>query len=367
MELYSPWVLVLGVLAPLALWLMVRRRGRGRVGFSSIREVKGAGRSWRVRLRWLPGLARAVCIGLLVLVLARPREGSKFHRVSTKGVALMLVVDRSGSMAAEMGYEGEGRTRLEVVKRVLGDFIEGSEVLEGRPNDLLGLVTFARYADTVCPLVQAHDALSGFLDQAEVVPQRSQENATAIGDAVALAAARLKKAEEEIAARNARLRAAGTVEEGEEGDEVKPAFEIQSKAIVLLTDGRNNAGRFAPMAAVEKAKEWGITVYTIGIGGGESYTKVKGMFGDFVMPTRQELDEGLLRALAEQTGGFYGRAGDGEALRTICEQIDAAEKSEIESVEYSRYEEKFSPLALAALLMLAVEIGVQCVVFRKVP
>ena len=253
-----------------------------------------------------------------------------------------------------------------MVKKVLADFVKGGNGLEGRPNDMMGLVTFARYADTICPPVQkqTYDALLGLLEQTQVTPQRSEENATSIGDAIALAAARLDTIEEEITRRNAQLQATANLEQGEE---IKPEYEIQSKAIILLTDGRNNAGQYQPMAAAELARQWNIKIYTIGIGGAEAVTRVQGLFGDFLMPTGQELDENLLRAVAERTGGFYSRAEDGEALRTICNKIDEQEKTEIESVEYSRFEEKFSPLALAALAVLTLEIAMSCTVFRKIP
>ena len=202
------------------------------------------------------------------------------------------------------------------------------------------------------------------MQQTQVTPRQSEENATSIGDAIALAAARLDTIEEEITRRNAQLQASANLEPDEE---IKPEYEIQSKAIVLLTDGRNNAGKYQPMEAAELARKWNIKIYTIGIGGAESVTRVQGLFGDFLMPTGQELDENLLKAVAERTGGFYSRADDGEALREICNKIDQEEKTEIESVEYSRFEEKFSPLALAALIVLALEIAMSCTVFRKIP
>jgi len=360
--LYSPWVLVLLALGPLTAYLMMRRGGRARLRFSSLRDARRVGASWRVRLRPVLMVLRLLCVVLLVVALARPRHGSQMHRVAAKGVAMQLVVDRSGSMEARMSYGGKEMSRLDVVKRVLGDFVKGGEELAGRPNDLIGLVTFARYADTTCPLVHAHDAVLGFLKQTPVVGQRSAENATAIGDAISLAAARLKTAEEELTRRNRALQ--GTTREGEDS---RPAYEIRSKVIVLLTDGRNNAGEHEPMAAVALAKEWGIKVYTVGIGGGEGGVRVQGLFGDFLMPSGQEFDEALLKAMAKETGGFYGRADDGEALRTLCQKIDEQEKSEIETVEYSRYEERFGPWALGALAVLALEIMLGCTVLRKIP
>ncbi|MCP4710413.1 MAG: VWA domain-containing protein [Planctomycetes bacterium] len=365
MELYSPWVLVLLALAPLTVYLMIRRGGRARRRFSALRDARGVGGSLKIRLRPLLVIARMLCIALLVVALARPRQGSKFHEISTKGVALELVVDRSGSMNAQMGYEGKQLTRLEVVKQVLNDFVRGGNGFDGRPNDLTGLITYALYADTVCPPVQGqtHDALLELLKQTQVVPYESVENRTSIGDAIALAAARLKTIEQEITNRNTRLKAGLELEEAQDA---KPEYEIQSKAIVLLTDGRNNDGQYEPMEAAELAKKWGIKIYTIGIGGGETLMRQRDIFGRLV-PARSDLDEGLLKSVAETTGGFYSRADDGESLREICNRIDQEEKTEIESIEYSRYEEKFSPLALTALIILALEIVMSCTFFRKIP
>lgn len=363
MQLHNPWVLLLLALAPLTMWLLWRKGGRARLRFSSLRDAKTVRRSWQVQLRPLLAVARATCIVLLVLSLARPRQGSKYHKVSTKGVVLELVVDRSSSMNTEMDYQGKRLSRLDVVKKVLADFVAGGNGLPGRPNDLMGLITFARYADTACPLVHAHDALLGFLDQTDIVQSRA-EDGTAIGEGLALAAARLKKAETEIAQRNALLKATATTADN---SPAKPHFEIQSRAIILLTDGINNAGDTLPAAAAELAKEWGIKVYTIGIGSGEAFVRVQGLFGSQLLPTGQQLDEQLLKHIAHQTGGFYSRADDAEALRSIVEKIDQQEKSEIESVEYSRYEEKFHRPALAALAVLALEILMSCTIFRKIP
>jgi len=366
-QLYSPWLLLLLIIfIPLMLFLGRRRGVRAPLRFSSLREAGAVRPSWRIRLRGLLTVARLICITLLIVALARPRQGTTFEKVSTNGVVMELVVDRSGSMKTKMKYQGRELSRLEVVKLVLADFVKGTDDLAGRESDLLGLVTFARYADTICPLVHSHDTLLGFLKQSKVVPDRSPENATAIGDALALAAARLKKAEEEITKRNAKLKATVT-DYDDNGEQTKPEFEIRSKVIVLLTDGRQNAGKYLPAAAAQLAKDWGIKIYTIGIGGGQLQTRMQGLFGDFMVPMRQELDEGLLKAIAEQTGGFYGRAGDGQGLQKIIEKIDQQEKTEIESLEYSRYEERFGPWALMGLLVLTMEMLMNCTIFRKIP
>ena len=173
--------------------------------------------------------------------------------------------DRSSSMTAEMEYRGMRRNRLEVVKKVFEEFIMGNgEELEGRPNDLVGMVAFARFADTMAPLTLGHGALLRFLDQVRIVTRRA-EDGTAIGDALALAAARLRTAEEDLA-RYA----------DESGDK---EYEIKSKIIILLTDGQNNFGQRTPEQAAELAADWDIKVYTIGVGGDEGVSTVKTLFG----------------------------------------------------------------------------------------
>ncbi len=367
MHIESPELFSLLLLAPLMIYLNRRRKAKASVRFSSLREVKKLRPSLRLRLHWLPLALRTVCIVLLVAAMARPREGTTIERVSTKGVAMELVVDRSGSMQAIMNYRGQEKTRLEVVKDVLEDFILGGEGMQGRRNDLLGMITFARYADTVCPLVHAHDALLGFLKKTEVVPDESEENATNIGDAIARAAARLKVAEEDITNRNRKIRAAA--EAG--GEEARPEFDIQSKAIVLLTDGRNTVpadqAKYTPGEAVRLAKDWGIRIYTIGIGGPDDYVIRQTPFGERKWPAGAELDERLLYEIAKYTGGFYQRATDPESLLKIMEKIDELETSEIESIQYSRFEEKFGPWALAAMIALGLEMILGCTIFRKIP
>jgi len=286
------------------------------------------------------------------------------QEISTEGVAIEAVVDRSSSMQAEMDYDGEKLNRLEVVKEVLSDFVGGNEKdLKGRGSDLIGLITFARYADTKCPLVHSHGVLTEFLRKTEIVDPRSNEDGTAIGDALALAAARLKKAEEEIQRRKAQLTA--SVERVADANEA--GFRIKSKVIILLTDGVNNAGQYSPMEAAELATKWGIKVYTIGIGSGQAYTTIQTMLGTYRMPARQNLDEGLLKSIAESTGGFYGRADDGEALREIVKRIDELEKTEVKSVQYTQFAERFGPWTMAALLVLGLEMLAGCTVFRKIP
>ena len=362
MQLYSPWALLLLLVVPALVYLMLRKKGTAAVRFPSLAVMRNCSLSWRIRLRPLLKVARLVCVILLITALARPRKGTVLSEISTEGVAIEAVVDRSGSMETEMDYYGQKLNRLEVVKKVLSDFIEGDKKdLKGRSSDLVGLITFARYADTKCPLVHSHNVLIEFLKKTDIAIQN--EDGTAIGDAVALAAARLRKAEEEIHQRKAQLASAGE----EISDVNESGFKIKSKAIILLTDGINNAGQYDPFEAAELAKKWSIKIYTIGIGSGQAFRTVQMLGTTLRMPAGQNLDERLLKTLAENTGGFYGRADDAEALRTIVEKIDELEKTEVKSVQYTQFAERFGPWTLAALLVLGAEILAGCTVFRKIP
>jgi Ca-activated chloride channel family protein len=342
---------------PFVGYFMLRKKRGAAVKFPSLVDMRRCPVSWRLRLRPLLVVARLLCMALLIVALARPRKGTTLSEISAEGIAIEAVVDRSGSMKAEMDYYGEKLDRLEVVKRVLADFVEGDKKgLGGRTGDLIGLVTFAKYADTVCPLVLSHGVLTEFLKQTQIVSLRS-EDGTAIGDAIALGAARLKKAEEELQRRNVKL---GFGVDG-------PDFTIKNKIIILLTDGRNNMGRQDPLEAAELAKKWGIRIYCIGIGSSQAYRTVETMLGTFRMPAEQDLDEGLLKAIADKTGGFYSRADDAQSLRKIVETIDKLEKTEVKSVQYTQYAEHFGRWTLPALALLGFEMLASCTIFRKIP
>ncbi len=350
MQFYSAPMLLLLLLLPVLAFVIKRKKLYARIKFSSVDKFAACPVSWRIRLR--PGLLviRFACMVLLIFALARPRKGTVISQKSTEGVAIQVVLDRSGSMAERMDYFGRGLTRLEVAKRVLTDFVRGDgKDLKGRPQDLIGLITFARYADTKCPLVHAHDAMLEFMNKTQLVTIRS-EDGTAIGDALSLGAARLRKAEEELV--NRRLR---------HGIEDDDDFKIKSKVVILLTDGNNNAGEYQPLEAAKLAKKWGIKVYTIGIGSPSNRNAFLGLVRG------QSLDERLLRDIAESTGGFYGRADDAKSLGKIIEKIDELEKTKVKSIQYTHFAERFGLLAYWALILLMIEIILTCTVFRKIP
>jgi Ca-activated chloride channel homolog len=363
MQFYSKWILLLLLLIPAIVYFNYRRKRHAALKFSSLRDMRNCPVSLRQRLRPLLSVARYVCIALLIIALARPRKGTVLSEISAEGVAMEIVADHSGSMQTEMDYYGQTLNRFEVVKRVLSDFISGDKKgLAGRDSDLIGLVTFARFADTICPMVLSHNVLLEFMKKTEIVKIQA-EDGTAIGDGISLAAARLQKAEEEFQQRRKKLSEAG--EKISNNDD--SIFKIKSKVIILLTDGINNTGKYDPMAAADMARQWGIKIYTIGIGSAEAYSTVQTPIGTFKMPSGQSLDENLLKNIAEKTGGFYGRADDAQSLRKIVEKIDELEKTEVKSIQFTQYAEFFSPWTLTALLILTLEILAGCTIFRKIP
>jgi len=352
MRFETSWAFAILLLIPLVFYLARRRWGRPGLRFSSTDQARRIARSLRQRLTTLPSLVRILVLVLLVVCIARPQRGKERIRDVSKGVAIEMVVDRSGSMGEEMAFGTENLPRLDVVKRVFKEFVMGNgKDLRGRSHDLIGMIAFGSFADTICPLTLGHGALARFLESVKVAQLRS-ESQTAIGDALALAAARLKTAEETLARQT---------------KDKERRYEIKSKIIILLTDGRHNFGKRGPMEAAVLAKEWGIKIYTIGIGGEEGVTTVQTLMGAFKVPTRSSLDERTLQVIADQTGGFYRRAGSAEALREIYREIDAMERSEIKSVRFLDYRELFSPFALAALMLLIVEVALTNTVFRKIP
>ena len=359
MTFATPWAFLLLLLLPVIVYryfsgatLGLRS---GRVLFPTTRYAAASGSSLRSRLRHLPFVLRLMALILLIIALARPLEGMEKIYDINKGIAIEVVLDRSSSMQAEMLFADERLNRFEVAKRVFLEFVQGNKGdLAGRPNDLIGLITFARYADTVSPLTLAHGALASFLEPIKLVNRR-QEDGTAIGDALALAAARLQKAEQTI--KRQTLAA----------DNQEPSYEIKSKIIILLTDGEQTAGRRSPGEAAELAKKWGIKIYAIGIGDRESLLRVPTLFGTRIIQRGPGVDKQTLSALAEETGGIFRIAEDGDSLRAVYSEIDALEKSEIESVRYVDYKEKFTFFALAGLLLLTLEILLRTTWFRRIP
>ena len=335
------WVLLL---IPLLLWLL-----RGRLRRTSL-QVSSLG-LWsdvdagRARYLWIPVFLRRMTLVLLLLALARPQAGSTYSMNVSEGIAIQLLVDVSSSMDMNVrDLDGQNRSRMEVAKEMVQRFISGDgETLHGRGEDLLGLITFARYADTRSPLTFGHDALLQIVSSLEV-QERPNEDGTAYGDALALAAARLQN-----------------IEELQFGLGSVDVDAIDSRVIILLTDGENNSGTHLPLEAAGLAKAWGCRIYCISLGD----TRV-GFSGE-VQIDKLTAAEQTLKHISDETGGIFRQATDYESLLSVYEEIDRLERSDIATRSYDRVAEWFwLPLGLA-LLSLLIALLLEASVLRVVP
>ena len=213
---------------------------------------------------------------LLSVALAGPRTGDSTSEIHREGIAINLVVDVSGSMDARDFVRGNmGISRLDIVKDIVNQFVIGDDDLTGRPDDLLGLVIFARYADAICPLTLDHLNLLAILAGLDIASS-GEERMTALGEGLALAVERLRE---------------------------NPAL---SKVAILLTDGVSNAGDISPLQAAELAARHDIKVYTIGAGtnGRAPMEDIHPFTGRKVLRSvTVEIDEKTLREIADDTGG----------------------------------------------------------------
>jgi len=332
-ELREPVFLVLGLLAP-PVYLLASRLPAA-VTYSSLVLVDRAHRSLRTRLAAAPALLLSLAVVALAIAMAGPRTGNATSIVHREGIAIVMVVDRSGSMQARDFVRGDTSvSRLDVVKQVFQDFVNSSN----RDSDLVGLVAFARYADGLCPLTLDHSNLLMILDQVEIVSERS-EDGTAVGEGLGLAVERVR------------------------------SLDTKSKVIILLTDGVNNAGVIDPLQAADLAAQHGIKVYSIGAGTtGYAPVPVPGRGGRVVLQRAYvEIDEETLRKIAERTGGRYFHAANAEALADVIEEIDRLERSEITEIRYLEYEHHYAGFVSAALILIAASALLSGTVLRRLP
>jgi len=352
---YSPLWFIMLPLMGLLFWYVWHPRRRPTAVFSSVALLKGLPVTFAQRVRRLLPLACAVGLILLVAALARPQAGRSESRISTEGVAIQMVLDVSGSMRAmDFQLEGKQESRLNAVKHVFTQFVLGNEEvdLEGRPDDLVGLVAFGGFADSKCPMTLDHGALQDIVSHLEVAkPIRDrrgriinremlrEEQSTAIGDGLALALDRLRN------------------------------VEAKSKVAILLSDGDNNAGVVEPVEAAKMAAEMGVKVYTIGVGQtGRAPVPMEDEFGETVLvPQYFRLDEETLKAIAKETGGAYFNAKDTEGLTQVYAAIDEMEKSKVEEMRYTEYRELYlwPGVPGVALLLLTSILGLTR--FRTIP
>jgi Ca-activated chloride channel homolog len=338
----NPWFLLLLLLLPPVLWWWLRqRRAALRYPATGWLASLPAGRS-HVAERG-GAVLRALALGLLVLGLAGPRWPDQRTRIPAEGIAVVMLVDVSGSMAEpDFNWMGKPISRLEAVKKVFRLFVEGDEQdthrFPGRPEDLVGLVTFATRPESPCPLTLSHSVLLRLLEgeQPRSVPGDSETN---ISDAIVMGMHRLK--------------AAGS----------------RRKVMVLLSDGEHNVpspqSEWTPRQAAQIAANLGVPVYTIDAGGTTSPGREPGAKNDTI--ATREAGSQALREVAHITRGQYFPAHDTEALLKVCQTIDRLERSEIASFQYRRYYEAFPWFGLASFALWVTVSLLELTFWRRVP
>ncbi len=338
LEFREPLFLLLGIVAiPLFFWM---RRPVGTVRISSLDIWPRNLFSFKSKTAFIPPLLTALAFIAFCVALAGPRiPGGVVHR-HREGISMMLVVDKSGSMEAlDMSKDDKEQTRLEASKDVIEAFVKGDgESLNGRPDDAIGLISFGSFPDSDCPLTLDHITLLQLVKDLSIADYN--ETGTAIGDALALATERMREAKG------------------------------KSKVIILLTDGVNNTGYEDPIESARIAAQFGLKVYTIGVGAnGFAQVKVTNPFtGQKEMTrTRVEIDEQTLTEIAEMTGGSYFRATDRKSLESIYKKIDTLEKTVISEDRTTHYDEKYGYALVIGLILAALGIILKLTYYRRNP
>jgi Ca-activated chloride channel family protein len=321
----NPAFLYLLLLIPalIAFYVLRQEKTAPSVRMPSAEQFVRTGTTFRNYLRHILFAFRMIVVGLLILVIARPQSTDRFQDVSTEGIDIVLALDISGSMLAR-DFRPD---RLEASKDVATEFISG------RPYDRIGLVVFSGESFTQCPLTTDHAVLINLLRE---IQSGMIEDGTAIGMGLANAVNRIKDSE------------------------------AKSKVIILLTDGVNNRGEIAPATAAEIAKTYGIRVYTIGVGTqGMAPYPVQTPFGIQYQNMPVEIDEPILKDIAQKTGGRYFRATDNDKLVQVYNEIDKLEKSKIDVKQFTRKQEKYLIPALIAFCLIALEVFARNIVLRR--
>lgn len=313
---------------PLAvLWYLFKHKKQtAELKISSLKGFK-ISNSWLPKLRHILFVFRLLALALLIMALARPQSVDVSTKTkTTRGIDIVMAIDVSASMLAK----DLSPNRLEALKKVAAEFIKG------RPNDRIGLVEYAGESYTKTPITS--DKAIVLRSLKTIKYNTIIEGGTAIGMGLATSVNRLKDSK------------------------------ASSKVIILLTDGVNNSGFIDPKIASELAVEYGIKTYTIGLGtNGMALSPVAILpNGNFQYGRIQvEIDEELLKEIAEVTGGKYFRATNNKKLEEIYDEINKLEKTEIEEFKYYNYEEKYRPLVILAGLLLLMELLLRFTVFRS--
>ena len=322
-----PWFFGLLAVLPVMIWWYLKKADKEQATFlvSSTASFKGSN-SWKKMFRHSLFVFRCLAVLCLIVAIARPQTRNDEELKTGEGIDIILCIDVSGSMFAQDLLPN----RLEAAKQVAANFVDS------RATDRIGVVIFSGESFTVTPLTTDKEVLKSSIFNIQL---GALEDGTAIGDGLGISVARLKDSR------------------------------TKSKVIILLTDGEDQGGRISPLEGKDLARTYGIRVYTIGVGT-DGYAPVSIPDESGRVISRQQkvnIDEKLLRLIAEQTGGLYFRARDNESLKGIYTEIDQLEKSKVEVTTFRRYTERFHPFAIAAAALLLLEMALRYTLFRKFP
>lgn len=319
------WLLVIpALLAALYIYReIVGRRPHLRV--SGIGPWLAGGPSVLGMMRHIPMILRTVALSMIIVAIARPRSSTHMDKIDTEGIDIVLAMDVSTSMLAR-DFTPD---RISAAKDIAIEFISQ------RPSDRMGIVVFAGESYTQCPLTTDRATLINLMKEIET---GVIDDGTAIGNGLAVAVARIQ------------------------GSDAK------SRVVILLTDGVNNCGEITPQNAADIAKTYGVRVYTIGVGAnGTAPYPVVTPWGVEMQNVEVEIDEDLLRSIAETTGGKYFRATDNTKLSEIYSEINKMEKARTTIDSFPVYKELFGRFGLVALICLLLEALLSLTLFRKLP
>ncbi|EIM65150.1 VWA domain-containing protein [Desulfobacter postgatei] len=328
----SPWFLLLLILP--WLWLLVHTvKSTKRFSFkwlpkpsghtirvSSLTGTSHVPFSFAVMGARLMPLVKVLGLSLMILALARPQAGERKINVDTEGINIVLALDLSGSMKA-LDFKRDDKivTRLDAVKGVISDFIMKRE------GDRIGLVVFGTHAFTQVPLTRDYNTIAFMLDHLKIGAAGPN---TAIGDAMGISLKRL----EDIPAK--------------------------SNIIILLTDGKSNAGELSWQEAAKIAAQKKIKIHTIGVGStGKAPFLVDGLFGQQYVYRQVDMDWDALDAIAKQTGGTFFKAKDTDSLASIYKMIDSMEKTTVKVDKWVDYRELYTLFLIPGLLLYLTCLG----------
>ncbi len=323
---HSGYLFLLLLLIPYIFWYVLRRKKtEPTLRLSTTRMYLQAPRSWRIYLLHLPFVLRTVALVMVVLVLARPQSTNNWQNTEIEGIDIMLALDISGTMQAE----DLKPNRLEAAKEAASAFVNG------RPNDNIGLVIYSAESFTQCPLTTDHTALLNLLKDVRYGMVR---DGTAIGVALATAVSRLKDSQ------------------------------AKSKVIILLTDGLNNMGDISPLTAAEIARQFGVRIYTIGVGTNEPAPfPMQTYAGVQYVNIPVEIDDQALAEIANLTDGSYFRATSSSALKDVYREIDKLEKTKLNVKEFSKRKEEYAVFAWIAFGCILLELLLRNTILKKIP